>query len=94
MKFDIVIDHAVGAPGHDKDAVDGSNAVDNSYLNKMMFKMYNLGSKHTAKDMMAHSCTPRKSISYAIARAKRENNAKYKVMHYNVQEKNSVKHKY
>eukprot|EP00957_Ditylum_brightwellii_P135828 10360457-Ditylum_brightwellii.AAC.1 len=55
MEFNIVIDHAVGAPGHGKDVVYGLNAVDKAYLNKMMFRINNPGSKHTAKDMMAHS---------------------------------------
>jgi hypothetical protein len=37
----IVINCAVGAPGHGKDIVDGLNVVDKAYLNKMMFRMYN-----------------------------------------------------
>eukprot|EP00957_Ditylum_brightwellii_P190348 14489604-Ditylum_brightwellii.AAC.1 len=64
----------------------------------MMFRMYDPGSKYTAKDMMAHLCTPSKKISYAnkfrdllqdrtnksnlhtsTARAKRRENAKYKL---------------
>mgnify|MGYP003335641848 CR=1 FL=1 len=106
MKFNIVIDHAVEAPGHGKDVVDGLIAVYKTYLNKMMFRMYNPGSKHTTKDMMDHLYTPNKKISDASkfrdllqdrtnesnlhtsnARAKREENAKYKVRHYNVQDK-------
>eukprot|EP00957_Ditylum_brightwellii_P092078 7010500-Ditylum_brightwellii.AAC.1 len=96
----------VGAPGHGKDAVDGLDAVDKAYLNKMMFRMYNPGSKHIAKDMIAHLITPSKKNSYASkvrdllqcrtnksnlhtsnARAKTEENAKYKVRHYNGQDK-------
>eukprot|EP00957_Ditylum_brightwellii_P199964 15243934-Ditylum_brightwellii.AAC.1 len=45
MKCDIVIDHAVGSPVHGKDIVDRLNAVDKAYLNKMVFRMYNSGSK-------------------------------------------------
>eukprot|EP00957_Ditylum_brightwellii_P184737 14070297-Ditylum_brightwellii.AAC.1 len=63
--FNIAIDHAVGAPGHDKDVVDGLDAVYKAYLNKMVFRTYNPGSKHTAEDIMAHLCTPIKKISYA-----------------------------
>eukprot|EP00957_Ditylum_brightwellii_P190090 14471499-Ditylum_brightwellii.AAC.1 len=77
----------------------------------MMFRMYNPGSKHTTRDMLAHLCTPSKKISYASkfrdllqsrtnesnlhtssARIKREENAKHKVRHYNVQDKKDVKH--
>eukprot|EP00957_Ditylum_brightwellii_P184943 14085072-Ditylum_brightwellii.AAC.1 len=32
MKYGIVIDHAVGAPGHGKNVMDGLNAVDKRYL--------------------------------------------------------------
>eukprot|EP00957_Ditylum_brightwellii_P106177 8100153-Ditylum_brightwellii.AAC.1 len=60
MKFNIVIDHAFGAPDHGKDVVDRLNAVDKAYLNKVMLRVYNPGSKHTAKDMMAHLCGPSK----------------------------------
>eukprot|EP00957_Ditylum_brightwellii_P071038 5398170-Ditylum_brightwellii.AAC.1 len=107
MKCNIVTDCAVGAPDHGKDIIDGLNAVDKTYLNKMMFIMYNPGSKHTAKGMMAHLCTPSKNISYASkfrdllqdrtdesnlhtsnARANREENAKCKVRHCIVEEKN------
>eukprot|EP00957_Ditylum_brightwellii_P190612 14510170-Ditylum_brightwellii.AAC.1 len=44
---------------------DGLNAVDKAYLNNMVFRMYNPGSKHTAKDTVAHSCAPSKKIRYA-----------------------------
>eukprot|EP00957_Ditylum_brightwellii_P059319 4503028-Ditylum_brightwellii.AAC.1 len=64
MQFNIAIDHAVGAPGHVRDVMDGLNAVDKVYLNKTMFGI-NAKSKHSAKDMMAHLCTPSKKISYA-----------------------------
>eukprot|EP00957_Ditylum_brightwellii_P108136 8249598-Ditylum_brightwellii.AAC.1 len=78
----------------------------------MMFRMYNPGSKNTAKDTMAHFYTPSEKISYAnkfryllqdrtnesnphtsTARSKREENTKYKVRHYNVQEGKDVKYK-
>eukprot|EP00957_Ditylum_brightwellii_P061103 4636555-Ditylum_brightwellii.AAC.1 len=62
MKFNTVIDRAVGAPGHGKDVTDGLNVVHKAYLNKMMFRTYNPRSKHTSKDMMDHLCTPSKKI--------------------------------
>ena len=34
QKYSIVIDRAIGAPGHGKDVVDGLNAVDKSFLRK------------------------------------------------------------
>ena len=39
MKYNIVIDRAVGAPGHGKDVVDGLNAVDKRYLKQCMFRL-------------------------------------------------------
>eukprot|EP00957_Ditylum_brightwellii_P043611 3305542-Ditylum_brightwellii.AAC.1 len=65
MKFNIVIDRVDGASDHGKDVVDGLNAVDRAYLNKMLFRMYNPGYKHNAKDMMAHSCASSKKSSCA-----------------------------
>mgnify|MGYP003340820577 CR=1 FL=1 len=39
LKFDIVIDCAVGAPGHGKDVVDGLNAVDKRFLRTAMMRI-------------------------------------------------------
>eukprot|EP00957_Ditylum_brightwellii_P114417 8723005-Ditylum_brightwellii.AAC.1 len=38
IKYGIVIDNAVGAPGHCKDVVDGLNAVDKIYLKISMLR--------------------------------------------------------
>eukprot|EP00957_Ditylum_brightwellii_P164463 12521079-Ditylum_brightwellii.AAC.1 len=38
MKYGMVIDHAVGAPGHGKDVVDGLNAVDKMFLRTAMLR--------------------------------------------------------
>eukprot|EP00957_Ditylum_brightwellii_P173467 13207055-Ditylum_brightwellii.AAC.1 len=65
MKFNIVINGAVGAPGHGKDVVDGLNTIDKACLKKMVVRMNNSGSKHTAKDMMAHLCMLSKKTSNA-----------------------------
>eukprot|EP00957_Ditylum_brightwellii_P152667 11621036-Ditylum_brightwellii.AAC.1 len=32
VQFDVVIDHAVGAPGHGNDVEDGLNAVEKSFI--------------------------------------------------------------
>ena len=37
VKFNIVINRAVRAPGHGKDKVDGLNATDKAFLKKAMF---------------------------------------------------------
>eukprot|EP00957_Ditylum_brightwellii_P074234 5640681-Ditylum_brightwellii.AAC.1 len=76
MKFNIVIDHAVEAPGHGKDVVDGLNAIDKAHLNKMMFRI----------DLLQDR-TSESNLHTSNARDKREENAKYKVRHYNVQDK-------
>ena len=36
LKFNIVIDRAIGAPGHGKSVIDGLNAVDKHYLKTVM----------------------------------------------------------
>eukprot|EP00957_Ditylum_brightwellii_P161766 12316594-Ditylum_brightwellii.AAC.1 len=38
MKYDIVIDHAVSAPGHGKVVVDGLNDVDKRFLRTAMLR--------------------------------------------------------
>eukprot|EP00957_Ditylum_brightwellii_P045933 3484390-Ditylum_brightwellii.AAC.1 len=38
MKHGVVIDYAVGAPEHDKDVVDGLNAVDKRHLQTVMLR--------------------------------------------------------
>eukprot|EP00957_Ditylum_brightwellii_P173175 13183341-Ditylum_brightwellii.AAC.1 len=41
VKYNIVIDSAIGAPVHVKDVADGLNAVDERYLEKCMFMLLN-----------------------------------------------------
>eukprot|EP00957_Ditylum_brightwellii_P017170 1294497-Ditylum_brightwellii.AAC.1 len=38
MEYGIVIDHAVGAPRHGKDVVDGLNAVNKKFLRTAMLR--------------------------------------------------------
>lgn len=64
-KYGIVIDCAVGAPGHGKDIVDGLNAVDKRYLKTAMFRVINPEENGSEKTMNSHSATATGSFSFA-----------------------------
>ena len=53
--FGIVIDRAIGAPGHGKDIVDGLNATDKVYLRKKMCMIGTPEAKDSECRMAAHS---------------------------------------
>ena len=65
MKYDVVIDRAIGAPGHGKDVVDGLNAVDKRYLKTAMFRIINPEENGSEKTMNSHSATATGSVSFA-----------------------------
>ena len=65
MKYGIVVDCAVGAPGHGKDVVDGLNAVDKRYLKQCMFRLLNPEQKRCENKMEYHSATKSCSVSFA-----------------------------
>eukprot|EP00957_Ditylum_brightwellii_P058792 4456912-Ditylum_brightwellii.AAC.1 len=65
MKHDIVIDHAVGAPGHGKDVVDGLNAADKRFLRTAMLRNSIPLENNSVKAMSSHSATPMGSFSFA-----------------------------
>eukprot|EP00957_Ditylum_brightwellii_P003690 279735-Ditylum_brightwellii.AAC.1 len=58
MKYGIVIDREVGAPGYGKDVVDGLNAVDKRYLRSDMFKKYIPKEDKNVKTMSCPSAAP------------------------------------
>ena len=64
-KYGIVIDRAVGAPGHGKDIVDGLNAVDKRYLKTAMFRTVNPEKNGSKKTMNSHSATATGSFCFA-----------------------------
>ena len=57
MKYGIVIDCAIGAPGHGKDVVDGLNAVDKGFLRNAMFRLVNPEEDANEKSKLCHSAT-------------------------------------
>eukprot|EP00957_Ditylum_brightwellii_P067561 5129265-Ditylum_brightwellii.AAC.1 len=65
MKHSIVINHAVDAPGHGKDVVDGLNAVDKRVLRIAMLRNSIPEEQYNAKTMNSHSATPMGSFSFA-----------------------------
>eukprot|EP00957_Ditylum_brightwellii_P081621 6209078-Ditylum_brightwellii.AAC.1 len=68
MKRGVVIDHAVGAPGHGKDMVDGLKAVDKRYLRTAMIRNYIAEEDNNMKTMTCHSVTQMGSASLAAER--------------------------
>eukprot|EP00957_Ditylum_brightwellii_P011802 890466-Ditylum_brightwellii.AAC.1 len=58
MKYGVVLDHAVGAPGHGKYLVDGLNAVGKRFSQKAMLRSLVLEEHSTIKTMNCHSTTP------------------------------------
>eukprot|EP00957_Ditylum_brightwellii_P205844 15345682-Ditylum_brightwellii.AAC.1 len=64
MKYGIVINHAVGAPGHGKDVVDGSNVVDKRYLRTVMLRNSIPEEDKKVKIISCHSATQMVSASF------------------------------
>eukprot|EP00957_Ditylum_brightwellii_P150252 11442402-Ditylum_brightwellii.AAC.1 len=63
MKYGIVIDRAVGAPGHGKDVVDGLNAADKKFLRTAMLRNSIPDEHNNVNTMICHSITPMGSFS-------------------------------
>ena len=57
MKYNVVIDRSVSAPGHGKSIIDGLNAVDKHYLRKVMCMSGSMYSDNSHRRMHAHSMT-------------------------------------
>ena len=68
--FDIVIDRAIGAPGHGKDLVDGLNATDKVYLRQMMCMIGTPEANDSAALMAAHSMVGDAKMSLAAESAR------------------------
>ena len=65
VKFEVVIDRAVGAPGHGKDVVDGLNAVDKRFLRKAMLRANHPEADSTSNSIDWHSATVGGNVSFA-----------------------------
>ena len=65
VKFQVVIDRAVGAPGHGKDVVDGLNAVDKRYLRKAMLRADHPEADSTYNSVDWHTATVGGNVSFA-----------------------------
>ena len=63
--FGIVIDRAIGAPGHGKDIVDGLNATDKVFLRKAMCMVGTPEANDGASRMAAHSMIGESELSLA-----------------------------
>jgi hypothetical protein len=61
----VVIDRAIGAPGHGKDIVDGLNATDKRFLKGKMCLIGSLEANNSAHRMVAHSMVEGASKSLA-----------------------------
>eukprot|EP00966_Prymnesium_polylepis_P017924 413578-Prymnesium_polylepis.1 len=69
-KYGIVIDRAIGAPGHGKDIVDGLNATDKVFLRKAMCMIGTPEANDSAKRMAAHSMLGDTKMSLAVEAAR------------------------
>ena len=65
LKFNMIIDRAIGAPGHGKSVIDGLNAVDKHYLKKVMcFSGANRSDDKTSR-MKMYSIATESTLSFA-----------------------------
>lgn len=65
LKYLIVIDRAIGAPGHGKSIVDGLNAVDKHYLKKVMCMSGSNRTDDLKSRMKMYSIAKKASFSFA-----------------------------
>ena len=65
LQFDVVIDCAIGAPGHGKDVVDGLNAADKRYLRKAILRADHPEANSTSNSINWHSATVGGNDSFA-----------------------------
>ena len=65
LKFNMVIDRAIGAPGHGKSIIDGLNAVDKHYLKKVMCMSGCNRSDDVQTRMRMYSITKESTLSFA-----------------------------
>jgi hypothetical protein len=63
--YGVIIDRAIGAPGHGKDIVDGLNATDKIYLRKMMCMIGTPEANDGEKRMAAHAMLGDQKMSLA-----------------------------
>ena len=55
--YSIIIDWGISAPSHDKEVVDGINAIDKRYIYKLMSNVKLPVSKTFDSQILIHSCT-------------------------------------
>jgi len=65
VKYTVIIDRSVSAPGHGKSIIDGLNAVDKHYLRKVMCMSGSMYFDNEDRRMNAHSMTETASQSFA-----------------------------
>ena len=65
IKYNVVIDRYVSAPGHGKSIIDGLNAVDKHYLRRVMCMSGSMYSDNDQRRIHAHSMIDTASQSFA-----------------------------
>ena len=63
--YSIIIDIGISAPGHDKEVVDGHNALDKHYIYQLMSKVQIPGSFRFDSQIKMHTGTENKDVSLA-----------------------------
>jgi hypothetical protein len=67
IRFAIIIDRAVGAPGHGKDEVDGLNAVDKRYLQTKMRVVATPGEDDPEEDRKMRAYAMVENVNFSMA---------------------------
>ena len=60
QRSSIIFDRGISATGHGENVVDGLNVIDNRYMYQLMYTVQLPGSKTFEKQILMHSCTPKK----------------------------------
>ena len=63
QRHSIIFDWGISTPGNGKEVVDGLNAIYKGYMYQSMSTVKLTGSKIFEKQILMHSCTPKKDVS-------------------------------
>ena len=93
LKYNIIIDRAVCAPGHGKSIIDGMNAVDKHYLKKVMCMSGSTRYDDIETRMSMFAMTENSTLSFAqeCARLCSQSNRKYGVLNSEAYKKRKLK---
>ena len=65
QRYSVIIDRGISAPGHDKEVVDGTNAIVKRYIYQLMYNFQLPGSICFNSQIIMHYCTQNNVVSLA-----------------------------